>query len=304
MRKRMRLSLLAVTTMAALVGFGHAQFATAATSSPTVPSLEGTWVTGETTCEQQNAALANAGFSSEDLERAGWDEATCGGLMHGSQITLEFTGDRLVVYQDGVVGWEGAFEVVDSDTFEAGDTGNLYITYQYSLDGELLTVDMVGNDFPGPPEELAGEMLAQTVIYESAPFAQQLAPALPYSLVPPEGWVEGADADSFVSPDGRFTLAIGTGHPEPGQTVEDRVRINREDEFADCITDPSRDRPGTVDGEPAILWSFQCDGEAGIAANTIHEGLGYRLTLRAPSDAAAELEPLMTQIIAGFTFSD
>ena len=83
------------------------------------------------------------------------------------------------------------------------------------------------------------------------------------------------------------------------------MRINRESEdFADCVTDPDQDRPVTIGGEPGILWSFMCGDEAGLAANTIHDGLGYRLTLRVPSDAAAELEPLMAEILAGFTFSD
>jgi hypothetical protein len=82
------------------------------------------------------------------------------------------------------------------------------------------------------------------------------------------------------------------------------VRINRADEFADCVTDPSQDRPVTVGGEHGIVWSFECGDEAGLAANTIHDGLGYRLTLRAPADVAAGLEPLMTEILAGFTFTD
>jgi hypothetical protein len=278
--------------------------AMSATSSQAPSAIEGTWVT-ETTCEQQNAALARAGFSSADLELAGWDEATCGGMMHGSRIELLFSGDQLVIYQDDIEGWMGTFQVVDADTFAAGDPGNLYITYGYALDGDELSVDMIGNDYPAAtPEELAGELVAQTVIYESAPFTRQLDTALPYSLALPEGWVAGAP-DSFESPDGRVTLTIGTGEPEPGQTVEDRVRINRESEdFIDCVTDPSQDRPVTIGGEQGILWSFLCGDEAGLAANTIHDGLGYRLTLRAPADAAAELEPLMAELLAGFSFSD
>ena len=43
---------------------------------------------------------------------------------------------------------------------------------------------------------------------------------------------------------------------------------------------------------------------AGLAANTIHDGLGYRLTLRAPKDAAAAIELLRAEVLAGFAFSD
>ena len=46
-----------------------------------------------------------------------------------------------------------------------------YITYDYELDGDRLTIDMLSNEYPtSDPAELAGEQIAQTVIYESAPF--------------------------------------------------------------------------------------------------------------------------------------
>jgi hypothetical protein len=258
----------------------------------------------ETTCEQQNAALARAGFSDADLESAGWDAATCGGMMHGSRIELLFDGDDLVIYQDDIEGWQGKFQPAGPSSFEAGDTGNLYITYEYALDGDELSIDMISNDYAAStPEDLTGELVAQTVIYESAPFSRQRSAVLPYSLTLPGGWVTGAP-DAFASADGRMTLTLGTGQPEPGQTVEDRVRVNRESEFTDCVSDPSEDRPVTVGGEQGILWSFECGDEVGLAANTIHDGLGYRLTLRAPADAVSELEPLMAEILAGFTFSD
>jgi hypothetical protein len=130
---------------------------------------------------------------------------------------------------------------------------------------------------------------------------------LPYSLRLPDGWVANASAegeDSYDSADGRITLTVGTGRPEPGQTVEDRVRINREDEFGDCVTDPSQDRPVTIGGERAIQWAFDCGGVVGLAANTIHDSLGYRLTLRAPAGDAPQLEPLMAEILANYRFTD
>jgi hypothetical protein len=148
-----------------------------AAASPTgapVTVLEGTWTTGETTCAQQQAAVDAAGFSAEDLQAAGWDYATCGDLMHGAEFTVRFAGERLVHFNDDVVGWEGAFRVVDSDTFEAGDAGaDYYLTYEFAIAGDQLTIDMVRDDFPASsPEELLGEQVAQTVIYESAPFSR------------------------------------------------------------------------------------------------------------------------------------
>ena len=152
--------------------------AAAATEAPPsvvpVSVLDGTWTSGPTTCDQQKAAATAAGFSNDDLKAAGWDKATCGNVMFGSDFTVRFAGERLVHFADDVVGWDGAFRVVDSDTFEAGDSaGAYYITYQFTIEGDQLTIDMVSDDYPASsPEELIGEQLAQTVIYESAPFTR------------------------------------------------------------------------------------------------------------------------------------
>jgi hypothetical protein len=128
-----------------------------------------------------------------------------------------------------------------------------------------------------------------------------------YSVVLPPGWAAhepGADEDFFESPTGDVTLTMGSGQPEPGQTVADRVRINRAEEFGGCETDPSTDRQASVGGEPGILWSFRCDQTAGLAANTIHNGTGYRLTLKTTDTAAHDLEAIMLGLLRDFRFRD
>jgi hypothetical protein len=130
---------------------------------------------------------------------------------------------------------------------------------------------------------------------------------LPYSVVLPAGWVElsnSGEEEIYESADLQWTLAVGTGHPEPGQAVEDRVRINRESEFASCDTDPETDRAVTVDGERGIVWAFACGTISGLAANGIHDGVGYRLTLRNYGNAADQLEAVMAGILAGFAFTE
>ena len=130
---------------------------------------------------------------------------------------------------------------------------------------------------------------------------------LPYTVVLPAGWVNlstAADEDLYESADMAWTLNVGTGDPEPGQTVEDRVRINRASEFAGCDTDPATDRDITLGGERGILWAFTCGPLSGLAANAIHDGVGYRLTLRVLDDAAGQIEPVMAGIVAGFAFTD
>jgi len=130
----------------------------------------------------------------------------------------------------------------------------------------------------------------------------------PYELTLPPNWVaHGAvtDEDLFESADGNFRLKVGSGMPELGQTVAERVRVNRGgEEFARCESDPGRDRELSVGGEPGILWFFRCATVPGVAANTIHGGVGYRLTLRGTADVASELEHTLVGLISGFVFTD
>ena len=128
----------------------------------------------------------------------------------------------------------------------------------------------------------------------------------PYSLVLPEGWgvlSSGPDEDFFESSDQLSSLTVGTGIPDPGQTVEDRVRQNRT-QFAGCQSDQDEDRPIQIDGEPGIRWIIRCEGRYSVAANTIHDGIGYRLRLEVPAAAEAEAHLTMDWLIAHFAFTE
>jgi hypothetical protein len=130
---------------------------------------------------------------------------------------------------------------------------------------------------------------------------------MPYSLQLPPGWTavpSSGDEDIYESPDLLLTLRVGTVRPEPGQTVEDRVRINRANQFAGCETDPGLDRGVTLGNERGILWAFTCDGKPGMVANTIRDGVGYRLTLRAYASDVEDIDALMTGIVESFAFLD
>jgi hypothetical protein len=144
----------------------------ASASLPAADALAGTWATGETTCAQQNAAVEAAGFTAEQMRVGGWDPTCAGGMPFGSQFTIRFAEGALVQFSDDEEGWDGVYRIVDEDTFEAGDNGNLYITYQYTIDGDELTIDMVEDNYP-VEAEVIGDSLAQTVIYETAPFTRE-----------------------------------------------------------------------------------------------------------------------------------
>jgi hypothetical protein len=144
----------------------------APSATPAADVLTGTWATGNVTCEQKNAALDKAGFTAAQLDAAGWDPTCAGDPV--PPFTLRFASGRLVIFLNGSDEWNGRYEVSDEDTFLAGDSETLYITYKFAISGTQLTIDMVANDFPGADAQVQlGEDVMQTAIYESVPFVRQ-----------------------------------------------------------------------------------------------------------------------------------
>jgi hypothetical protein len=156
-----------------------------------------------------------------------------------------------------------------------------------------------------PAEATASPTASPTAVPTAVTGTTFRSSIYPYTMQLPSGWQAHVGEDVFDGPDD-MTLTIGTGQPEPGQTVEDRVAANRESEFADCTTDPADDAPITLGGEPGILWSMQCGPTLGLAANTIHHGLGYRLLLQLPdgAEAMARATAMMDGFLASFAFTD
>jgi hypothetical protein len=148
----------------------------ATASTAATGQLIGRWATGQTTCAEQNAAVEAGGFTAEEMTLGRWSPTCAAGMPHGSQFTILFTSFRLVIFEDGEEEWDGEYRTVDDQTFEAGDEGNgHYITYRYAIDGDQLTIDMIRDDCPdcSSAADLAGERIAQTVIYETSPFRRQ-----------------------------------------------------------------------------------------------------------------------------------
>ena len=88
------------------------------------------------------------------------------------------------------MGWRGTYEVVDDDTVIATDPCGA-ITYDYTLDGDVLTLDMVDDECGG-----AEDQLAQTIIFESAPFTRDETADADPSAAAPTSYV----STSFVVP--------------------------------------------------------------------------------------------------------
>lgn len=133
---------------------------------------------------------------------------------------------------------------------------------------------------------------------------------VPYRLDLPVGWTvlassqqPGSDEDALVAPDRLMWVTIGTGQPLPGQTVQDRVNLGR-GEFPQCVSRPTDDRQISMGGESGLEWSYACLQNFNLAAQSIHQGLGFRLTVHVCTSATALAQQQMDELLAGFAFTD
>jgi hypothetical protein len=122
----------------------------------------------------------SAGFGDRAIARQ-LEQMVPGGSS--ATVTLSFDAGELTITQHvgdepGQVAWGGRYQVVDGDTFVAGDNWGLplagyYLEYTYVIDGGTLTIDLIRDDYPTRSDrELQGETLAQTITFESAPFTR------------------------------------------------------------------------------------------------------------------------------------
>ena len=145
--------------------------ATAITTSPTaaaVSSLDGTWRSEEVTCAQMTATLESAGISTKQMEATG---NSCSN-RNRTVFTIKTADGQLVLFssQNGAQDqeeWSGPFMVVNDHTIVAGEPPCGPITYHYALEGDRLTIDVVKDEC----DEI-GDLIAQTMIYETSPFTK------------------------------------------------------------------------------------------------------------------------------------
>jgi hypothetical protein len=127
---------------------------------------EGTYRTPELTREQLAAAALEAGFTEEDIDAFLDADGIEGTVQFALQLAAGGWTQRYA-YDGGDedVGWRGTYVVVDEDTVIATDPCGP-ITYDYRIEGDELTLDMVDDRCDGG----VGELIAQTIIFESSPF--------------------------------------------------------------------------------------------------------------------------------------
>jgi hypothetical protein len=141
------------------------------------------------------------------------------------------------------------------------------------------------------------------------PFASTV---LPFTMALPADWTarpaepvnsDGTGEELFDGPSGA-SARVGTGVPGPSDTVADRVALNRGDLVTGaCTSDATTDRESTLGGEAAIAWSYTCPDQATSAINTLHDGLGYRLSVSVPATDADTAASILESMRTTFAFT-
>lgn len=141
----------------------------AAPAADTDP-LAGTWTTrGPVSCDQMDAAIAAAGFSTEQRSTIGLDPAVD---VCPATIVISFRDGLLTININGTDEWgPGPYRILDDHSFEAGDDCNYCVRYGFQLAGDELRIDVVDDEDPGGLEDY----IVQTAIYESVPFERVTA---------------------------------------------------------------------------------------------------------------------------------
>jgi hypothetical protein len=158
--------------------------APSSSSTPLPDPIVGTWVAGETTCEQQVAALEAAGFTTDQMAAGGVDPTCANGIVAdgaehfslGSQFTLIFLANgSLTLFEDGVRGWSARYSLGEGSTFEASDVSlaSICTTWRYMIDGDELTIEMADPGCAGSEPSPINDQLAQTVIFQTSPFTRE-----------------------------------------------------------------------------------------------------------------------------------
>jgi hypothetical protein len=143
-------------------------------SAPAPDPLAGRWAAPTTTCEQQNATVNAAGFTAEQISLSGW---SCpNGETH--QYSVRFwtpLSHSLMTILDGTTqASQTDYRMVDDQTFEAFYPDDPFcLLYRYVIDGDQLTLEIVGHGCSTGDPPILNDRVAQTAILQTSPFTRQ-----------------------------------------------------------------------------------------------------------------------------------
>lgn len=178
----------------ASAGVGTTTGSAATGSSGQADPLVGIWESGPITAADVDATLRGTFKPAvvDEMEAFGAPCLPKEGETHVE--TLHFGGGQLVISdaKDGGPsreGWTGSYAVQDANTFAAGDS-DLYISVDYTIQGDRLHTDLIADRFPdhtpwsdaqdgpgasklnGIVDKALADRICQAAIYETTPFTK------------------------------------------------------------------------------------------------------------------------------------
>jgi hypothetical protein len=143
----------------------------------------------EVTCAQEIATIKAAGYTAEQITSVGFDP-TCVNRNIGAKVgntnqySVVFDGlpasasiRSLRTYDYGAINSGHAYRLTGGTTFEAGGLkGQAFeycLTFQYAVDGDQLTIEMIDPGCPTTGDAPLNDQIALTAIFETSQFTRQ-----------------------------------------------------------------------------------------------------------------------------------
>lgn len=162
--------------------------------------LVGTWLAREVTCAEQVATIGAAGYTAEQMAQAGADLVAqgyadpedgffdCSNQASGARTTnrysIVFDGLPLAakilgvrIYDYDELSSPNSYGLIGDSTFEfggrAGGAWEWCLTFRYTIDGDLLTLDRVHPSCTGTADAPLSDQIVLTAFLETASFKRQ-----------------------------------------------------------------------------------------------------------------------------------
>lgn len=167
------------------------------TSTPVANPLVGTWLAPEMTCSQQVATIEAAGYTADQIAKARADLAAQGygdgffdcanqpsAARTTNQYSIVFDGLPLAatvlsarIYDYDVIASPQDYRAAAGSTLEFGShQGNAWevcVTLRYTIDGDLLSFEMIQPSCTGTADAPLLDQIAFTAMLETASFTRQ-----------------------------------------------------------------------------------------------------------------------------------
>jgi len=143
-------------------------------SAAALDPLAGRWAAPTTTCEQQNATVNAAGFTAEQISLSGWSCPNGETHQYSVRFWTPLSRSLMTILDGTTQASQTEYRIVDDQTFEAFYPDDPFcLLYSYVIDGDQLTLEIVGHGCSTGDPPILNDRVAQTAILQTSPFTRQ-----------------------------------------------------------------------------------------------------------------------------------